>query len=689
MLKDIQKHNESVAPNSAFLKELYNKLPEFFTPDQRDDNGELIAKGSFDIEKFQDALRAHNIDELSNGYQLDFIGKDYAKKQAGEKSTTVIVPDTEHNALRENSSSHNLFLTGDNLEVLRHLQSNYGNAVDIIYIDPPYNTGSDGFVYPDTFEYSDQALQSMFSLNDQELERLKSIQGKATHAAWLTFMYPRLWLAKRVLKESGVIFIHIDENEHANLKLLCNELFGEANDLGEIIWDKRNPKGDATGISQQHEVILAYCKNSEAFKAVNSLKRPKENASRMLEKVEALIKKHKGLSDAVRKEYKEWIAQQNFSGGEKAYNQIDDNGDIFRPVSMAWPNKKKAPDDYFIPLKHPVSGRNCPVPERGWRNPSATMQELQEKGLILFGKDETTQPNRKYILKENMYENVPSLFYFGGSDDTLLSSLDIHFDNPKPVSLVKRMLNSIQGIENGLILDFFAGSGTTAHAVMELNAETGSRHHFITVQLAEPIKEDNAARALGFKSIDEMSRERLKRAAQKIREALPNTDVDLGFKHYRFVVPAQQTLDDLDRFDINTGNFMTTSGQMTVFGESGFDNMIAPFSANGLGLPGRTTGEETILTTWLVADGYRMDVEIETLTFAGYKATYVDGTRLYLIEEQWRAAHTRELLNQIGTHQLAVQTVVIYGYSFDLESLRELEIGLKQLDQKVNLVKRY
>lgn len=689
MLKDIQKHNESVAPNSAFLKELYNKLPEFFTPDQRDDNGELIAKGSFDIEKFQDALRAHNIDELSNGYQLDFIGKDYAKKQAGEKSTTVIVPDTEHNALRENSSSHNLFLTGDNLEVLRHLQSNYGNAVDIIYIDPPYNTGSDGFVYPDTFEYSDQALQSMFSLNDQELERLKSIQGKATHAAWLTFMYPRLWLAKRVLKESGVIFIHIDENEHANLKLLCNELFGEANDLGEIIWDKRNPKGDATGISQQHEVILAYCKNSEAFKAVNSLKRPKENASRMLEKVEALIKKHKGLSEAVRKEYKEWIAQQNFSGGEKAYNQIDDNGDIFRPVSMAWPNKKKAPDDYFIPLKHPVSGRNCPVPERGWRNPSATMQELQEKGLILFGKDETTQPNRKYILKENMYENVPSLFYFGGSDDTLLSSLDIHFDNPKPVSLVKRMLNSIQGIENGLILDFFAGSGTTAHAVMELNAETGSRHHFITVQLAEPIKEDNTARALGFKSIDEMSRERLKRAAQKIREALPNTDVDLGFKHYRFVVPAQQTLDDLDRFDINTGNFMTTSGQMTVFGESGFDNMIAPFSASGLGLPGRTAGEETILTTWLVADGYRMDVEIETLTFAGYKATYVDGTRLYLIEEQWRAAHTRELLNQIGTHQLAVQTVVIYGYSFDLESLRELEIGLKQLDQKVNLVKRY
>jgi adenine-specific DNA-methyltransferase len=689
MLKDLQKHNESITPNSAFLNELHRKLPEFFTPDEYDEQGNLLAKGAFDLAKFQDALRARNIDELSSGYQIDFIGKDYAKKQAGEKSTTVIVPDTEHNALPENRASNNLFLTGDNLEVLRHLQNNYNNAVDIVYIDPPYNTGSDGFVYPDTFEYSDQALQDMFGLNDQELSRLKSIQGKATHAAWLTFMYPRLWLAKRLLRDEGIIFIHIDENEHANLKLLCNELFGEANDLGEIIWDKRNPKGDATGISQQHEVILAYCKNSEAFKAVNSLKRPKENARRMIDKVEALVKKHQGVTDAVRKEYKEWIAQQNFSGGEKAYNQIDDNGDIFRPVSMAWPNKKKAPDDYFIPLNHPLTGKPCPLPERGWRNPSSTMRELQEKGLILFGKDESTQPNRKYLLKENMYENVPSLFYFGGSDDALLSSLDIHFDNPKPVSLVKRMLNSIQGIENGVILDFFAGSGTTAHAVMELNAENGFNHSFITVQLPEPVREDNPARALGFTAIDEMSRERLKRAACSLREQFPGSEADLGFQHYRFVTPVQQTLDDLDSFDIATGNFLTSSGQLTAFSESGFDNMITPFSAKGLGITGKTSGEETILTTWLVSDGYRLDVATEKRTFAGYAATYVDGTRLYLIEEKWRAGQTRELLNQIGTHQLTVQTVVIYGYSFDLESIRELEIGLKQLNQKVNLVKRY
>ncbi|APS32357.1 MULTISPECIES: site-specific DNA-methyltransferase [Enterobacterales] len=689
MLKNIRKNNMDVAPNSAFLNELYNKLPEFFTPDHFNEEGVFLSKGSFDLVKFQNALKAHNIDELNSGYQIDFIGKDYAKKQAGEKSTTVIIPDVEHNGLPENIKSNNLFLTGDNLEVLRHLQNNYNNTVDIIYIDPPYNTGSDGFVYPDTFEYSDQALQSMFALNDQELARLKSIQGKATHSAWLTFMYPRLWLAKRVLKESGVIFIHIDENEHANLKLLCNELFGEANDLGEIVWDKRNPKGDATGISQQHEMILVYCKNSEAFKAVNALKRPKENAYRMIEKAESLIKKHGGVNDVVRKEFKVWIAQQNFSGGEKAYNQIDDNGDIFRPVSMAWPNKKKAPDDYFVPLIHPVTGLACPVPERGWRNPSSTMIELQKKGLILFGKDESTQPNRKYVLKENMYENVPSLFYFGGSDDPLLSSLDIHFDNPKPISLVKRMLNSIQGIENGVIMDFFAGSGTTAHAVLELNIENGSNHSFIAVQMAEPIKENNAAHALGFCSIDEMSRERIKRAARNIREEIPNTAVDLGFKHYRFVTPEQPTLDDLDSFDIETGNFINSSGQLTAFGESGFDNMIQPFSSTGLGISGRATGEETIFTTWLVSDGYRMNVDTQRIKFAGYEANYVDGTRLYLINEKWRTPQTRELLNKIGTHQLAVQTVVIYGYSFDLESIRELEIGLKQLDQKVNLVKRY
>ena len=169
----IRDSNKSVEPNSVFLEELRQKVPEFFTTAKYDEDGNEVEASTFDNEKFQEALRGNNINELSSGYRLDFIGKNYAKKQAGERPTTVIVPDNEHNQKEENKYSKNLFFTGDNLEVLRHLQQNYANSVDFIYIDPPYNTGSDGFVYPDKFDYSDDQLKDMFALSDEELGRLK------------------------------------------------------------------------------------------------------------------------------------------------------------------------------------------------------------------------------------------------------------------------------------------------------------------------------------------------------------------------------------------------------------------------------------------------------------------------------------------------------------------------------------
>ena len=167
-------------------------------------------------------LDEQNIEEFTSGYQLDFIGKNYAKKQSGERPNTVIVPDVEHNTKMENKNSKNIFLTGDNLEVLRHLQQNYQNSIDFIYIDPPYNTGNDDFIYPDKFEYSDEELRSTFGLTEQELDKLKSIQGNSSHSSWLTFIYPRLYLAKKMLKNTGGIVISIDENEQANLKLLMD-----------------------------------------------------------------------------------------------------------------------------------------------------------------------------------------------------------------------------------------------------------------------------------------------------------------------------------------------------------------------------------------------------------------------------------------------------------------------------------
>ena len=217
MQTDNEKYNETVQPNTAFLNELKEKLPEFFS---KNDN--------FNLDKFKSELKEYNINELKDGYQLNFIGKDYARRQAGELPTSVIVPDEKQNK-GEGVNSQNLFFSGDNLEVLRHLQSAYVNKIDVIYIDPPYNTGQDDFVYPDNFEYSDHQLETMFGLDDDQLSRLKSIQGKSSHSAWLTFMYPRLELAKHLLKRTGVIFISIDDNEDSNLKEICDEIFGENN----------------------------------------------------------------------------------------------------------------------------------------------------------------------------------------------------------------------------------------------------------------------------------------------------------------------------------------------------------------------------------------------------------------------------------------------------------------------------
>ncbi|HCA7174808.1 TPA: site-specific DNA-methyltransferase [Staphylococcus aureus] len=193
MFKANVENNKTIKPNSAKIEELKNKIPEYFN-----------ANGEFNIEKLKYDLQENNVDELSSGFRLDFIGKDYSKKQAGEKPTSVIVPDQKHNTKIENQNSKNLFFTGDNLEVMRHLHSNYQEAIDCIYIDPPYNTGGDGFVYPDHFEYKDEQLKDMFGLDEDELKKLKSIQGKSTHSAWLTFMYPRLYLAKKLLKDQAL-----------------------------------------------------------------------------------------------------------------------------------------------------------------------------------------------------------------------------------------------------------------------------------------------------------------------------------------------------------------------------------------------------------------------------------------------------------------------------------------------------
>ena len=495
-----------------------------------------------------DQLRQELADSIIEGpqerYHLNWPGKREALLTANAPIAKTLRPvRTTKNSKGEQieesvnfDTTKNIFIEGDNLDALKLLQETYLGKIKMVYIDPPYNTGND-FVYADDF--ADEVSEFFLRSNQVDSKGNRLTANPETsgrfHSDWLSMMYSRLKLSRNLLRDDGLIVIHIDENEYPNLEKLLAEIYGEKNNLGTIVWDKRNPKGDATGVEQQHELICIYCKDREFFKATCEFQRPKENAGKMLAKAKQILGKEGGVTEKARKEYKDWVNQQDLTGGEKAYNQIDDNGDVFRPVSMAWPNKKKAPEDYFIPLIHPVTGKECPVPGRGWRNPPATMQELLKSGLIIFGSDEKTQPTRKYRLKDNLFENIPSLLYYGGSDDALLADLSIPFDTPKPVQVAKRLIQSICKNDD-ILIDFFAGSCTAAHALMLLNAEDGANRRFIMVQLPEECDEKSEARKLGYSVVSEIGKNRIRRAAQKIREefsdTLPtrNTDLDLGFR---------------------------------------------------------------------------------------------------------------------------------------------------------------
>jgi len=479
------------------------------------------------------------LDEGEEKYGLNWHGKKKARKIALTPSTGTLIPCPDESV--DWNTTKNLYVEGDNLEVLKLLQKSYSSKVKMVYIDPPYNTDGD-FIYPDRFQENlDTYLKYSGQVDDEGSKVSSSTEtfGRR-HTRWLNMIYPRLKLARNLLKDDGILAIHIDEHEFSNLTALLDDIFGAENNLGPIVWDKKNPKGDSTKIATQHEYLILYAKNFEVMKERSPIKRSKANAEIMLAKAKSLFGKTDDL-EVINKNYREWLKKQTVSGGEAAYKYIDDNGHVYRNVSMAWPNKQQAPDDYLIPLKHPITGKDCPIPDRGWRNPSKTMKELLSKDLILFGADENKQPERKYYLHENMEENIPSVLPYAGSDDALLKELGIPFDNPKPVNLVQSILRNFLRNDD-VVLDFFAGSGTTAHACLKLNAEKGCANKFITVQLPEKVdagkKEQKSAYAFCEshnlpKNISEISKERIRRAIKKIRVENPEYDGDLGFKVFQ------------------------------------------------------------------------------------------------------------------------------------------------------------
>jgi adenine-specific DNA-methyltransferase len=418
---------------------------------------------------------------------------EYVEEELREK--LPILEEIKNRAIVEGENYPNhILIEGDNLHALTTLTFTYDKKIDLIYIDPPYNTGEGDFKYNDTFIDKEDSFR---------------------HSKWLSFMHKRLIISKRLLSDEGILICHIDENEFDNLSILLKEIFGENNNLGTIIWNKKNPKGDAKGVAQMHEYIICFARNKNTFLNLkDTLKRVKPNSNTIINKAKKLYKKldkieipeevatviepfnyqDEKLSDfrveydlnVINKEFNNWIQRQDFSEGEKAYEFIDQDGKPFQTVSMSWPNKKVAPDDYFVKLLHPINGEECPIPDRGWRNPPSTMKSLLgdnetielPNGMIIKGeitftvnkKGENNQPRRKYLLENNLFENTPSIYNYGASDDSFFKNIKIDFPYAKPLEVAKYLIQSIHPNPK-IICDFFAGTGPALHATMEINKE--------------------------------------------------------------------------------------------------------------------------------------------------------------------------------------------------------------------------
>ncbi len=598
------------------------------------------ADGEFDIEAFKAALPGGTTltDETSG---FNWLGKNYARMLTNMDTTTLIRPDEEHNAKPENRNSKNVYISGDNLDALQHLVKSYGGKVKVIYIDPPYNTGTDGFVYNDKFNFTADELALRLEISHERAARILNMtrRGSASHAAWLTFMLPRLSFARDLLTDDGVIFISIDDNEQANLKNLCDEVFGEECFVADFIWEKRVNRENRSETSVRHDYVLCYSKNyySDEIKRLNQL----PMSGRALANYSNPDNDPRGLwkSDPAH-------AQAGHGVESQFYTVVAPNG-----------------------KRHELPSGRC------WIYNEKDMNEAIKDNRIWFGKDGNGVPRVKTYLYAKDRGLTPETMIFakdGSTNENAKNELKELFDGvavfetPKPVKLIKYLFN--MAIKDGLVVDFFGGSSSTAHAIMEMNLDNKNLH-YILVQWQEECKPDSEAFKAGYKTIDQIGMERIKRAAKKIKEANPLFSGDLGFKHYTLEEPKQDALLLMEQFDPISNNITT-------------------LSVDDFGL-------ETVLRTWLVADGYGLTEDAEEVTLGRYKA-YWKGDHLYLVnpDHDFDASSIAALIDKYNGEQFSPHNIVIFGYSFSFTHREELQKNLRTLKEgnktlTVNLDVRY
>ncbi|MEL9538306.1 site-specific DNA-methyltransferase [Escherichia coli] len=565
------------ADNITKLKSLF---PEAFNENGID----------FDVLK---QLLGENVDEKEERYGLNWHGKRQARQLALTPSRGTLRPCKDESVDWHNTK--NLMIEGDNLEVLKLLQKSYAGKVKLIYIDPPYNTGKD-FVYPDNFQDN---MKNYLEITGQTEDGARLSTNTETsgryHTDWLNMIYPRLKLARNLLKEDGVIFISIDDTEVDNLKKVCSEIFGEENFVANIVWQKKySPQNDATYFSDMHDHILVYAKQR---------------------------KSSKNDSNGWNIDFLPRSDEQN-----AAYKNPDnDPRGVWKSVDLSVKTYSKA-NDYSITTP---SGRIVTPPaSRCWQVSEKRFVELCKENKIWFGENGNNVPSIKRFLTEVQDGVVPTTWWSykecGHNQEAkqelkkLMEGESVFFDTPKPLRLLDRILHlATTNDKDCIILDFFAGSGTTAHATLNKNiADSGSRR-YIAVQSPEKIDDEK------YYTISELTKERLRRAGKKVREDNPEWKGDVGFRVFK----------------LDTSNIRPWEATAETLSEQ-IDAYVSPI------LEGRS--EEDLLTELMLKRGIDLSVNIEIRQFDGLTVSCVDGGKLFTcFAKQIPASSVEELTKGI------------------------------------------
>lgn len=479
---------------------------------------EVVTEGKVDFEKLKLVL-GEEIDDRYEKYEFTWHGKAKSMKLAQTPSTGTLRPDKESS--KNWDTTENLYIEGDNLEVLKLLQKPYFGKIKMIYIDPPYNTGHD-FVYKDDFRNN---IQNYKEMTKQSSRSNPETSGRY-HTDWLNMMYPRLKLARNILSEDGVIFISIDDTEVHNLRKICDEIFGESNFIASITRNTNSSKNQALFVSVSHDYCLIYARDIGVLSKKHSNSKwavPKNNIREYKRKIQEL--QEQGLSnEEITEELKQLTKYPRFIDFVN-YWYVDERG-VYRKDNLGGVRNGN-----FEPIINPLTNKPDPIPPGGFRYSPEKLKSLIEENRIHFHNDGSL-PTVKRYLDENSSQRPKSIM----SDDqrpdySLLKEFNTPFDNPKQLSFMERILSV--GDKDSIVLDFFSGSATTAHAVMKLNAEDGGNRKFIMVQLPEPTDEKSEAYKIGYKNICEIGKERIRRAGDKIIEETGKKNLDIGFKVFK------------------------------------------------------------------------------------------------------------------------------------------------------------